>query len=443
MRRGIFLSLLSFAILAPSALLAQDGPDVGGDVRLRTEYKRPFDYFTADGGEPTGDDGTFMRTRIHFDWELANNVAVFLQLQDSRVWGVDSVGDNADADIDMRQAYLSLNNLQEMESLSFLDGHDVDLHIGRIALPTFGDGYIVSSNEWNNVGPIAWDGFWLDSSFGGDDFQVDVDFLWADLANNNPPGAPAGPAEGAVFYFLQAGTDDIDLVGGDLYYAAYKGDFGALTDLDMNIFGIRLYSQLDDTVEGLDIVLEYAMQGGEQGANDFDADFMVIRGTYELPVGDGLNPIVGIGYSAASGDGDSTDTDIESWTSPLHYDHAHLGHYDLFDNSNISDFFITSQITIADSVDVHLDLHFLSLDEEVDGLYTIFAGQQAGAATNDDDLGTEIDLYAIWSCGENLDFQAGWSIFQPGDGIEDLTGGFDDNGNFFYVQMTVPFGKND
>ncbi len=445
MRRGILVGLLAFIVMAPSALVfAQgdaSGPTVGGDVRLRTEYKRPYDYFTADGGEPTGDDATFMRTRMSLSWELANNIGVMFQIQDSRTWGVDSVGDNADADVDVRQAYVTLNNLQEMDSLSFLGTNDVDVHVGRINLPTIGDGYIVAANGWGNTGPLSWDGMWIDSSFGSEDLMFDVDFLWADLQNNNPPTAPAGPAEGSVFWFLQGGTDDVDFVGGDVYLAAYKGDFGALTDLDMQIFGVRLYSNLpEDTLDGLDVVFEYAMQSGDLGVLDIDSNFMLIRGTYALAVED-LNPVFGIGYSVASGDGNSADNDVETWISPLDWNHAHLGHYDLVDNSNIADLFLTSQVTVG-AFDLHLDVHFLSLDEESDGWYTVGSTTgNTGATTTDDELGTEFDFYSTWDCGESLNFQAGVSLFQAGDAVKEITGGFDDDGTFFYLQMTVPFGQ--
>ena len=442
MRRGILCSVLAMLVLAPSALvLAQDnGMTTGGNIRIRTEYKSPFNYFDTDGGEATSDDGTFMRTQLHFGWEVANDIAVKVQLQDSRFWGGDSVGDSADADVDVRQAYLSLNNLQNMESLSFLGENDVDLHVGRIALPTVGDGYIVARNDWSNTGPTAWDGFWLDSTFG----SFDVDFLWADLQNTDPngTGGAIGAAEGSTFWFLQAGSRDFDWVGGDVYVSTYKGDFtaGGFTDVDMMTYGVRLVSNIpEDVLEGLDVVFEYAMQSGDSGANDIDADFMLIRASYALDIED-LNPVFGIGLSAASGDGDgTTNGDVETWMQPLQYRHGLLGHYDLVANSNVEDLFITSQVTLMDAFDVHLDIHFLTLDEEADGWYTQSAGQQAGAT--DDDLGTEIDLYATWDCGENLAFQAGWSMFQAGDAVETLTtGGFDDNGNFFYVQMTVPFG---
>lgn len=468
MRRGILVALVGLLLLPAGVAWAQDDmegddnsmamPGVGGDLRIRTIYKSPFDYFTTDGGDPTGDDGTLMRTRVHFDWELANNVAVFLQIQDSRLWGVDSVFPGADPDLDVKQAYASLNNLQEVSFLEWIGDNDVDMHVGRIKLPNFGDGYIISDNEWFNDGPTAWDGFWFDTEIGGEDLAFDVDLLWADLLNGDPnfstpfainiPGAvgtgATGPAEGAIFWGIQAGTDDIDFVGGEVYYWYYAGDGILLggADEDLSIYGIRLFSNFaeDSGLEDLDVVFEYAMQDGESGTQDIDADFWMIRASYALPVED-LNPMIGLGISTASGDSDPATGDFENWISPLQEVHNHLGHYDLFFNSNIQDIFLTSQVTLMDSVDVHLDFHLLTLDEEGSGVPSVFAGGGAGAATTDDDLGTEIDLYATWDCGESLMFEAGWSYFMVGDAMEDAAGNFDDNGHFLYLQMTVPFGK--
>jgi PKD repeat protein len=446
----MIFGLVALMVAMPAALgWAQDddmdGPNIGGDVRIRTEAKGPFDYIRGTG-DPAGDDGTFMRSRFHLDWALANNIGVFLEIQDSRTFGTDSVFDEADPDLDMKQAYVSLNNLQEMESLNFLGDNDVDFMVGRIVLPTLGDGYIVASDPWSNSGPTAWDGFWFDSSFGSEDFAVDVDFLWADLANNDPyatgGGGPVGAGEGAVFWGLQAGTDSLPFVGGEVYFWNYSGDVASLgfTDTNIQIFGIRLTDNLPEgTLDGLDLVFEYAMQSGEASATvDQDASFFLFRAAYEIPV-DGLNPKVGAGFSSASGSS-ATATDNETWISPLEDSHALLGHYDLTSNSNVNDFFVTGQVTLVDAIDVHADLHFLTLNEEADGWYTVYAGN--GGAVADDDLGTEIDLYASWDCGPSLAFQAGWSMFMPGKAVEQSTpsGTFDDTGNFFYLQMTVPFG---
>ena len=140
MRRGILCSVLALLVLTPSALvLAQGGMSVDGEVRLRTEYKGPFDY-----SSDSSDDGTFMRTHLNFGWAVSEDVAFSVGLQDSRAWGNDG---NGDADVDVNTATLSLSNVQKMGYLSFLGSGQWDLHLGRMNVPTYGDGYVLAAND--------------------------------------------------------------------------------------------------------------------------------------------------------------------------------------------------------------------------------------------------------------------------------------------------------
>jgi len=452
MRRGITICLAAVLAAIPLGASFADegengttGPQVGGDLRARWEYKRPFNY--VDGtGEPTGDEGVFMRTRLHMNWDLANNIAVFLQGQDSRSWGHDGLDVDADPDTDIKQAYVALRDLQTQHGMDFLGDNDVDLYVGRKALPTFGDGYIIATNDWENTGPTALDGLWFDTTFGGEEVQVDIDVLTAYLDDTDQylsADDAVGPGEDTVFWGVQAGVDDIDWVGGEVYFWVFDGTFapgGTPLDFDVNIIGLRAFTNFpEDTLEGFMAVFEYAMQTGDLGADDYDADFMMIRGEYALDVDD-CRPIFGLGMSVASGDGDPTDTDFETWVSPLDDNHGKLGHYDLFNNSNVQDIFVTSQVTLKKNIDLHLDLHMLTLDDDSSGWFTQQGDAIGGGAAQGDDLGMELDLYAVWECGKNLIFQGGYSRFMADDGIEDATGGFDDDGDYFYLQMTVPFG---
>ncbi len=443
MRWGMLLGLavLVLSVSVPTTdTRADEGdpPEMGGDVRIRTEYRSPFDYITTDGGDPTGDDGTFARTRLHFWWEPREDIGVFVQAQDSRTWGFDSIT-TADPDIDMKQVYLQLDNVQQHHGLTWLGSNDVDVKIGRIVLPTFGDGYILAANDWANLGPSAFDGIWFDASVGSEELAVDIDFLYADLVNTDPyVSGPIGPAEGTVLWGANIGIDDVDWIAGEVYAWFFDGP----KDMDEQFYGFRIRSNApeESALRDLLVVFEYALDTGERGAVDVDANFWVLRGEYAIPV-DGLNPVIGVGMSHTTGS-PSTASDNETWVSPLDWNHARLGHYDLQDNSNVDDFFITTQITPFGGFEVHLDYHILTLDEEFDGWYTLAAGTAgAGGTITDDDVGSEIDLYAMWSVAENLEMQFGWSIFMPGDAVEQAAGGgFDDGGNFFYVQLMVPFG---
>ena len=417
---------------------ADDEVKVGGDIRGRTEYKRPYNYVASDGGEPTGDDGTSLRTRLHFHWTPAENVEFFMQVQDSRFWGTDSVVDMADADLDLRQAYVTLNNLQSHGALTWLGENDLDVKIGRMALPTFGDGYIISSNEWEVNGPIAFEGLWFMGNFGSDEFAVDVDLLWMDLANNDPTGGGAiGPAEDTVFWGFNAGTGDIPWIGAEVYYWTMDRPKG----VDEMTYGWRITTDIpeDNPLAGLRGVFEYAIASGERGLLDVDANFWVVRGEYDFNLFD-LPHTVGVGFSHATGSAASA-SDNETWSAPLDLTHETLGHFDLVDNSNVDDLFFQFQVAPTDQIDLHIDFHMFTLDEENGGWATASGGTVgAGGAILDDDLGTDIDIYAVCQVMGDNELRFGYSRFEAGDAVKDATGGFDDAGDYLYLQVLVPFG---
>jgi hypothetical protein len=405
MRRGILCSVLALLVLTPSALvLAQGGMSVDGEVRLRTEYKGPFDY-----SSDSSDDGTFMRTHLNFGWAVSEDVAFSVGLQDSRAWGNDG---NGDADVDVNTATLSLSNVQKMGYLSFLGSGQWDLHLGRMNVPTYGDGYVLAANDWSNTGPDSYDGFHLAGGFG----DISVEFIWADSNNANPYDAGAqGAAQGGLWYYLTLGWAN-DMVGVDAYLLTRRdngeddGDALTIDDVDSDTMGFRA-SITPSQVEGLEVVIEFASQETENdGDSGPDGELTVIRAGYGLDMGP-LNHI-GIGMSEAD----------EGWNQAGDWNHGLLGHYDIVNNSNVEDFFVTLRGQISDFA-VNLDFHtFTAVDT---------------AAGADDDIGSEIDLYTTWDCGESLAFQAGWSMFSPGDALL-----VDEDGDFFYVQMTVPFGGN-
>ena len=240
---ALLITGAAFISWPAGAVHADEVVVIGGDVRARTEYKRPLNYVTADGGEPTGEDGTSLRSRVHLHWVPNEDVNVFLQLQDSRFFGVDSVNDNADEDIDVRQAYVSLNAM-ELPLFEEIGVTDAEVRVGRIGLPTFGDGYIIGSNDWEVVGPIAFEGFWLSGLFGDEEAGVDFDLLWMDFSNNDPTGGNAiGPAEDTVYWGLNVATNHVPLVN----IEAYSWFLNRPKDVDELIYGWRLETEFPES----------------------------------------------------------------------------------------------------------------------------------------------------------------------------------------------------
>ena len=134
-------------------------------LRLRYEIVDPVTYTLATpstrAGTDLSDDFILMRTRLGVEVRPNRKVAVYFQIQDSRIWGEEGAGNttqnpslsagSAIDNLDLHQAYLDLNDLFERVA-----GEDaLTIRFGRQEM-AFGDQRLVSTLEWSNVGR-AWD----------------------------------------------------------------------------------------------------------------------------------------------------------------------------------------------------------------------------------------------------------------------------------------------
>jgi hypothetical protein len=432
------LAGLSGLLLATAPIHADDGFSWDADLRLRTEYRGPFNYVDTGGGDPTSDDGTYSRLRLGLDYAVAPGIGLRLELQDSRVLGGDG-GASADADLGVQRAYFSMADMKDLGLFDWLGEMDpVALMIGRQEVPTYGDGYILGNNDWDNAGGSSFDGVRMKGSVGTDDFGVDAEYLYAELLNADPYTTGAnGAADDTILWGFTATTGDIPWVDLDAYYWVVNRS----NSDDERIFGWRVSGALPDSLPltGLDLSLEYAVADGRRDGDRLDANFWVLQGNYLFQMHD-VPYWARFGVSHASGtSGDASEN--ETWQAPLPNAHAHLGRYDLFANSNIDDLWVGFGTELASGMEIGADLHVFTLSEQDDGWYTV-TGQQfgAGGSITDDDLGRELDVWARWGFLSESTLETGLSVFWAGDAVEEATGGYDDDGLFLYLQLSVPLG---
>ncbi len=103
------LAFLGIPALAPAQEI-----EVGGQIRPRFEFRDPS--FSGRGFADEQNAFTSMRARIHVDAKLKQNVRVFAQLQDVRLWGSESgtlLDFNAD-NFDLHQGYIDLVSNDEV-----------------------------------------------------------------------------------------------------------------------------------------------------------------------------------------------------------------------------------------------------------------------------------------------------------------------------------------
>src|SRR3972149_4732147 len=144
MKRRWIYSLLTASLVA--GMVGTSYADVkvsGGELRLRG--------IMVDNGDSTPpDDGGFFeqRTRLNVDATADENAKVFLQIQDSRVWGAETgiIGTSTlstgaeDEAIDVSQAYVDLLNVANKP---------LSLRIVRQAI-AYGEHRLIGSLEWSN-----------------------------------------------------------------------------------------------------------------------------------------------------------------------------------------------------------------------------------------------------------------------------------------------------
>jgi hypothetical protein len=124
---------------------------------------------------------------------------------------------------------------------------------------------------------------------------------------------------------------------------------------------------------------------------------------------------------------------------------------------NIKDHQIHLNLKPTKKLVVDAKLHFMSLDENADALYSVAGGtgygggmgvnrwgsdtftDASGTHSVDNTLGQEIDLTVKYKLFKNFGVVAGYSHFFADDFIEDTGAGLDRGVDWAYLQTTVKF----
>jgi len=124
---------------------------IGGQVRLRYEYRDPTAYNNP-AATPKDDrqediDLFLERIRINLTFTLNDQIEVFFQPQDQRAWGDEVSVLSDETNLDVHQGFVLVKELLTP---------GLSLKAGRQEL-SYGDQRLVSPLDWSNIGR-AWDG---------------------------------------------------------------------------------------------------------------------------------------------------------------------------------------------------------------------------------------------------------------------------------------------
>lgn len=412
---------------------------IGGQVRLRAEYRDPIAYNNP-GTTPKDDqhedaDLFLERIRLNLTFTLSDQITVFFQPQDQRIFGDEAaatfIGTSTatgfvsdEMNLDVHQGFVEVKDLLTT---------GLSIKIGRQEL-LYGDQRLVSPLDWSNIGR-TWDGAKI---------RYQQPTWWAD-------------AFYTVIKEVQGAEDDQDFWG---FYFSY----GGIQDheVDVYLFGRRLSDNLftgetsgaaNDRLEytpgirfkgkmaGFDYSAEGMAQRGEVSDDDIKAWAVAFTLGYTFDID--WKPRIGIEYTHASGDGDPTDGDIETFDPLYGFGHAYQGYADVFSFKNGRDLAIYLKVAPAPTLSFHVDIHTFTLDEDVDSWYNFVGAPLRTDATGNagDEVGHEIDVHARWALGKHVKFWGGVSRFFAGDYVEDTAGaaGTDGDMTWVFLQATVDF----
>jgi alginate export protein len=390
-----------------------------GQARFRFEYRDPVAY--TDLPASTRSDDLFLeRLRINLKFTVTDDIDVFIQPQDQRVWGQEASVLSDEKNLDLHQGFVEFRNLL---------GEPVTVKIGRQEL-SYGDQRLISPLDWSNIAR-AWDGikvrygpgtWWIDGFYTvikeGNGAGEDQDFFGF-------YGSYVGVADHEV---------DLYVLGRSFRDGSFTDERGGVGDLVDGTVGARLKGK----AAGFDYTLEGMEQFGHLAKDRIKAYAFAATLGYTFDMD--WKPRLGIEFNQASGDNDPADGKHGTFDPLFPFFHYYQGFADIFGWKNARDLMGSLKVAPTDSLSIQVDVHQFWLVQERDAWYNdpgaVIRRDPTGNAGQK--IGSEIDLHARVSAGKWVKFWFGWSHFFPGSFVKN-TPGTDRSMDWFFFQMTVDF----
>jgi len=411
-------------------------------VDLDIQYRYRYENFSdADFNDTVDDNKGFSlgRTRINLGLTPIEDLKLFYQFQDSRIWNdTKTAKQNFEDWGETRQLWAQYDSTKA--AVEEINLSKAGFRFGRQEL-SYGAQRLVGGFNWSNIAQ-TFDAGKIMLSF--DPIKLNVDLF----AGGKTPNK--SPRERDDFY---DGSSNDRLAG---YYLTYKGiehstveqylltrntdgknvSFGQTGDGEIEDYTIggRVKGKIPDSQ--FDYEVEAAYQFGNSGELDVSAQMAVaILGyTFEHD----WKPRLSFEFDYASGDGDSSDGDRNTFDNLYPTNHLHYGYIDFASLQNLNDYRIQLKAKPADKLVAQLDYHIIYLDTASDNLYS--AGRTIKRATAPDagrHVGNELDLKTKYTFNEYANVLLGYSHFATGDFLSDT--GNSNNADFFYAQTVLNF----
>lgn len=428
-RRALGLAFVSAACLAPSNSTPAEEEDRRTEVKLDAEVRlRPESRSDADFNAAASDDKSFVDQRVRLGISFTKGrVSAYVQAQDSRSWGAEASTASNEKNLDLHQGWVEWT------------GGEGTLRVraGRQEL-AYGEERLVGAFGWSNIGRsfdavrLVWSAErWKLDAFAGRTVSRGRTSASQDLFGaygSILEGRPASRVEAYLLWLRDRLARAGELPG------AGVGRTSIWTA------GGRVHGG----VGGWSYGLELALQRGDRATDAHEAWAFASRAGYEFR--SRLAPYLGVGFDAASGDGNAVDGESREFDNLFPTNHIFYGSMDYVGWRNVKDAYLRFRIEPKEKVLIQADLHDFALEDPAGrwsdaGGVTLVPGVPGGGAGSD--LGRELDLTVRVSFGDWA-LQGGVSRFFAGEFPEraaafvptEVRG---DDSDWGYLMVTVRF----
>lgn len=424
--KKILLLIVFTTFICPSFAQELDGWKLNGQIQLRTEVDgRDFSNST----HPL----TFasLRTRLGIDKTFDKKVQLFVQFQDSRVFGEEPNTLTAVDNIDLHQGYVRLMKLFEW---------DVNVQAGRFEV-VYGTERFFGAVGWHYVGR-SFDGVrftLLPEQWNLDLFALTIKESNQYIGNATPViyPYPQQPTPATSIYGIWKKTElskssKFDLFG---YYEIDREDVAEKPDtnkLELFTTGGTYWGNYGD----LSTIFEGAYQFGSKSGNDLSAYLISLQLFYKT----GITKF-GLGGDILSGtDPESTSGDVNVFHASYGTNHKFYGYMDYFINIpnntynlGLNDFYASANFSPAGSkFNFDAAFHLFMSNQSVN-----IITQENPEGSDENMFGQELDLTINYAFTENTNLVWGGSLFFPGELFKTVYAPREDTGYWTYLMITA------
>ncbi|NUN69440.1 MAG: alginate export family protein [Bacteroidetes bacterium] len=353
-----------------------------------------------------------LRSRVNLTIEPMPETKVFLQLQDSRIFGAGSAAlnrgtqDGMSKAIDFHQAYFSLQQLF---------GAPLRVQVGRQELQ-YGNQRLMGVSSWGNIG-TTFDAVvvqWKEPLFSVDLFRSKLVGTQTTTASENLTGLYG------TYKYSTAHSADAALIMDNNTAVVAKGADKGESRLNRLTAGVMLSGKMLPFEYDLDMAVQYGSIAVTDSAllTDIRASFAAVRIGMLLSAEHAAK--VSARYQLLSGDPDQRSGEYTTFNTLFASAHGYYGFMDFFPKTlneyGLHAVSLHGSIDIVPSTAVMADMYWYRTDAGLRVTGT------TGQVTTIDALGYELDLTVLHKYSSAVSVNAGVSAFVPEEAMRRTKG---------------------